>query len=100
MNHWLLVPVLLPLMCGALLMTSSRSPLSLTRSVSAVSVVVLLLCAVYLLMTASNGQIQVYALGNWSAPFGIVLLLDRLSALMLLVTAVLAVFVHLLCLAR
>ena len=25
MNHWLLVPVLLPLMCGALLMTSSRS---------------------------------------------------------------------------
>lgn len=93
MNHWLLVPVLLPLMCGALLMTSSRSPLSLTRSVSAVSVVVLLLCAVYLLMTASNGQIQVYALGNWSAPFGIVLLLDRLSALMLLVTAVLAVFV-------
>src|SRR5690554_119886 len=93
MNHWLLVPVLLPLICGALLMTSSRSPLGLVRSISAVSVVLLLLCAVYLLMTASNGQIQVYALGNWSAPFGIVLLLDRLSALMLLVTAVLAVFV-------
>src|SRR5699024_11892913 len=66
-----ILPVLLPLICGALLMTSSRSPQGLVRSISAVSVVLLLLCAVYLLMTASNGQIQVYALGNWSAPFGI-----------------------------
>ena len=29
----------------------------------------------------------VYLLGNWPAPFGIVLVLDRLSALMLLLTA-------------
>ncbi len=95
MNHWLLIPVLLPLICGALLMTASRSPLRLVRSISLSSVVALLLCAVYLLLTANSGQIQVYTLGNWTAPFGIVLVLDRLSALMVLVSAVLALFVNL-----
>lgn len=93
MNHVLLVPVLLPLICGALLMMASRSPLNVVRLVSTSSMLLLLLCAMYLLTVAQNGQIQVYALGNWSAPFGIVLVLDRLSALMLTVTAVLAVFV-------
>lgn len=71
-------------------MMSSRSSLSLVRSVSTLSAALLLLCALYLLSLASSGEIQVYALGNWAAPFGIVLLLDRLSALMVLVTAVLA----------
>ena len=33
---------------------------------------------------------QLYELGNWRAPFGIVLVLDRLSAMMLLLTALLA----------
>jgi multicomponent K+:H+ antiporter subunit D len=95
MNHLLLVPVLLPLICGALLMMASRSPLGLVRSLSTLSVLLLLACAIYLLPLANTGQIQVYALGNWSAPFGIVLVLDRLSALMLMVTALLAIFVTL-----
>ena len=34
--------------------------------------------------------VQAYLLGNWPAPFGIVLVLDRLAALMLLLTSVLA----------
>src|SRR5690606_20105807 len=33
-----------------------------------------------------------YAMGNWAPPFGIVLVLDRLSALMLVTTSVLAFF--------
>jgi multicomponent K+:H+ antiporter subunit D len=40
---------------------------------------------------AHTGQITVYQLGEWSAPFGIVLVLDQLSAFMLLLTYVLAV---------
>ena len=95
MNHLLLAPILVPLICGALLMTASRSPLKLVRSLSVGSVLLILVSAVYLLIMANGGAIQVYALGNWSAPFGIVLVLDRLSALMVMVTAVLAVFVTL-----
>ncbi|MDY7218826.1 monovalent cation/H+ antiporter subunit D [Denitrificimonas sp. JX-1] len=95
MNHLLLVPVLLPLICGALLMTTSRSPINQVRLISCGSVLLLFLAALYLLTQAGSGQIQVYGLGDWPAPFGIVLVLDRLSALMLMVTAVLGVFVTL-----
>jgi multicomponent K+:H+ antiporter subunit D len=45
-----------------------------------------------LLHTADTGEIIVYALGNWQPPYGIVLVLDRLSALMLLLTSVLIFF--------
>jgi multicomponent K+:H+ antiporter subunit D len=44
------------------------------------------------LLAVSDGSILTYALGNWPAPFGIVLVADRLSAWMLLITAVLALF--------
>jgi multicomponent K+:H+ antiporter subunit D len=40
--------------------------------------------------TRPAGLAGVYRLGDWPAPFGIVLLLDRLSALMLLLTSILA----------
>ncbi len=93
MNNLLLVPVLLPLVCGALLMMAARGSMAMVRLISISSILLLLLCSLYLLPLAAQGEILVYGLGNWSAPFGIVLLLDRLSALMLMVTAVLAVFV-------
>lgn len=46
----------------------------------------------YLVLLAGEGQLQVYALGNWVAPFGIMLLLDRFNAALLLLTALLACF--------
>src|SRR6185312_13610024 len=39
---------------------------------------------------ASSGAIEAYREGDWPAPFGIVLVLDRLAALMLALTAVVA----------
>ncbi len=35
-------------------------------------------------LLAADGVVRVYRLGNWAAPFGIVLVLDRLAALLLL----------------
>ena len=40
---------------------------------------------------ASQGELLVYQLGEWPAPFGIVLVVDRLSALMVLLTYAVAV---------
>jgi multicomponent K+:H+ antiporter subunit D len=40
---------------------------------------------------AAGGTVHSYLLGNWKAPFGIALALDRLSALMLVLTAVVGV---------
>ncbi|MFX8676756.1 monovalent cation/H+ antiporter subunit D, partial [Acinetobacter baumannii] len=50
-----------------------------------------LITAIVYLSYASTGQITVYQLSEWSAPFGIVLVLDRLSAFMLALTYALAV---------
>ena len=46
--------------------------------------------AVGYLINSSQGQISVYTLSEWAAPFGIVLILDQLSALMLVLTYTLA----------
>jgi multicomponent K+:H+ antiporter subunit D len=56
-------------------------------SVGATGLLVAIALALYVL--ASDGAPRPYLLGDWPAPFGIVLVLDRLSATMLLLTAVL-----------
>ena len=68
----------------------------LKAAISVASTFALVGIAIALLVTsdaASDGStsaIGVYRLGDWPAPFGIVLVLDRLSALMLLLTSILA----------
>lgn len=87
MNHWLILPVLLPLFAGcALLLVGER----LQRGLSLLATLALLPLAVVLLQQADSGVVQFYALGNWQPPFGIILVLDRLSALMIAATALLA----------
>ena len=88
MNHLLILPILLPLFAGAaLLMLPSLERIK--RTLSILACLALIPVALLLMRQAAEGDLQVYALGGWQAPFGIVLMLDRLSALMLLVTAVL-----------
>ena len=89
MNHLLILPILLPAVVGALLVLAARHDSVLARSFAVASTVLMLGIAVALLVLASDGQVRSYALGAWPAPFGIVLALDRLSALMLVLTAVL-----------
>jgi multicomponent K+:H+ antiporter subunit D len=95
-NHLILAPLLLPLAAGMINLQRVRKGLAAQRCVSIVSTAGVLLAAILLTARAATGQIETYALGGWPAPFGIVLVLDRLSALMLLVTALLAlpVLVH------
>lgn len=93
-QHLILVPVLLPLLCGALLIPLDEKRHRLKFLASLASVVGLLAVAILLLTMADGehwpGGIGVYLAANWAAPFGIALVADRLAALMLLLTAVLA----------
>ncbi|WP_304639782.1 monovalent cation/H+ antiporter subunit D [Pseudomonas sp.] len=89
MNHWPILPILLPMFMGALLLLVARTSMSLKRSLSIVATLLQLPFAVILLLQAGQGT-EVYAAGNWIPPYGIVLVVDRLAAFMLLVTAVLA----------
>ncbi|MGL5631938.1 MAG: proton-conducting transporter membrane subunit, partial [Azovibrio sp.] len=93
MSHWIILPVLLPALMASILVIGARRDLVLARILSISSCVLLLGLSISLLVLANGGETQTYALGNWPAPFGIVLVLDRLSALMLVLTSTLALVV-------
>ena len=90
-QHLIVLPVVVPLVAGILLLYQRQGLIRYKRVVSVVATVLMLLVAISLVKTAAQGEIVYYALGDWQPPFGIVLVLDRLSALMLLLTALLAV---------
>lgn len=91
MNHWIIAPIVLPALIAPILVLAMRFDVKLQRVFSFCCAAALLLIAVALVQQAAAGPPQVYQLGNWPAPFGIVLVLDRLSAVMVLLTAFLTV---------
>lgn len=90
MNHWIVAPVLLPLVAGALLLVLEGSALVAKRILSVGATAALIPVALELMAVAAAGDPQTYYVGDWPAPFGIVLVLDRLSALMMVLSSVLA----------
>ena len=90
MNHLLILPVALPLLTGALLLIGARWTLATRRVINGISTALLLAITVNLLLLSGDDAIRVYLLGDWAPPFGILLVFDRLSALMLALTALLA----------
>jgi multicomponent K+:H+ antiporter subunit D len=93
MNHWIIAPVVLPALLAPLIAFVMRYDMPLARTASLAGTVSLLAIAIGLTVTAAGGETHIYRLGDWPAPFGIVLVLDRLSALMLLLTSLLALIV-------
>lgn len=99
MNHLMIFPLLLPLVAGMTNLLLVRKGVGAQRLVSILTASALIAIALLLLQRAQAGNIDTYELGNWPAPFGIVLVLDRLSALMLVLTALLTlpVLLHACC---
>jgi len=93
MTHWIIVPILGPALVAAFIVIAARHQIALARVISVAGTLGLTGVALALTAYAATGAVEVYELGNWPAPFGIVLVLDRLSALMVLLTAVLALAV-------
>jgi multicomponent K+:H+ antiporter subunit D len=103
-NHLMIAPVVLPLLAGAVMLAlggERRRDVNATINVATTFGLVAIAIALLRAADASQtGLAGVYRLGNWPAPFAIVLVLDRLSALMLLLTSVLAAAAVLFSLAR
>src|SRR6185503_1563821 len=87
--HLVVVPVVLPLASGALMLLLDERRRTLKAAISVGSLVALLGAALLLVPLAEAPISRVYALGNWPAPFGIVLVADRLASVMVLLAAVL-----------
>ncbi len=87
-----IAPVLAPLVAGILLLLLRGRALPHRRAFSLLAVAVQVILALGLLTATAGGRILIHSLGDWPAPFGIVLVADRLSAWLLLITALLAGF--------
>ena len=88
MNHWIIAPVVLPALLAPIIAFVTRHDIVLSRTFSLAGTLILAAISLGLLVIAADGTNHVYYLGDWPAPFGIVLVLDRLSALMLVLTTI------------
>ena len=92
-DHLPIAPVLLPALTALLLLAlgDGETQRPWARRLAMLSVLLGALLAWRLVEQAATGVLTVYRLGEWPAPFGIVLVVDRLSALMLALTSAVAV---------
>ena len=93
MTHWLIAPVVLPALLAPFIVLAARYHIGIQRVFSMVGVITLIIISASLAWTTSDGTILLYQLGDWAAPFGIVLVGDQLSTMMILLTSMLALFV-------
>jgi multicomponent K+:H+ antiporter subunit D len=94
------LPIVVPLLAGAAMLLTTEAARAARIALSLFSSVIQLAVALVLLYLTSDAApfiwqngIGVYSLGSWQAPFGIVLVADRLSAVMLTLQAVLGLAV-------
>jgi multicomponent Na+:H+ antiporter subunit D len=88
MSNALVYPLLVPFATAALGLVFWNKP-KIQQIVSLAGAAGHLTVSAILLATVIADGIQVLQVGNWRAPFGISLVADRLSVLMLLVTGIL-----------
>lgn len=100
-DHLPILTVLLPALTAVLLLLlgdqgadvhggHAHPKLLGARRIGLVSTALGLVLAVLLALGAADGELRVYRLGAWPAPYGIALVVDRLGAAMLLLTSVIA----------
>jgi len=94
MNHIAILPILVPMAAAIanVVLGDQRSSNRIVGLNIAFSVISLLVAALLFTVLAQSGQTAaaVYPLGNWPVPFGIVLVADRLAAIMVLTTSILS----------
>ena len=98
MRFWadqlILLPILLPLLFAALLVLLNGRRQQLKFAINLTGTLALLVTAIALFWLTDSevwpNGVGAYLAANWVAPFGIVLVVDRLAALMLTLCAVIA----------
>ncbi|WP_394182655.1 monovalent cation/H+ antiporter subunit D [Marinomonas posidonica] len=88
MQHLSIFPILIPLLFGAIMLLPPISrDINSQRISSVIGTLFLLISSALLLYQIDASGTELYALGSWQAPFGIVLVADRVSSLLVLLTS-------------
>lgn len=93
MTHWIVLPIILPALLAPFIVLAARYHITIQRTLSIAGAIALIALAAGQAWTASDGTVTLYQLGDWAAPFGIVLVADRLSTFMVLLTTLLGLAV-------
>ncbi|KKK91965.1 hypothetical protein LCGC14_2707640, partial [marine sediment metagenome] len=72
MTHWILAPIVLPAFIAPFIVLAARHHIGIQRAISLAGVAALLVIAAGLAWQVSDGSVIYYRLGDWAAPFGIV----------------------------
>lgn len=87
MNLLLILPIAIPLTAATIGLLFRKSPV-IQRATGVIGMAALLVSVIFLSWQTYTDGIQVIQLGDWAAPFGITLVMDLLSAAMLIITAI------------
>lgn len=88
-----ILPIVVPLFCAALVLMVGERAQTAGRVIAWTGVLALIIAGLVAVDRASTGYVTVTLVGNWQAPFGIALAIDKLTAMMLLLTAILSAVV-------
>lgn len=95
MTHLPVLPILIPLLVGALMLTPPFQRVNtVQRVLGTLASLLMVVVSVILLAQVDGSGVLLYAVGEWQPPFGILMVVDRLSAIMLLLTSVLMLAVQ------
>lgn len=89
MNILLVLPVLIPFISG-IIMLLFWAQRGIQRALNVAGAALLLAAGVALLLVVARDGVQATQLGNWPAPFGITFVADLLSAIMVVITGLMA----------
>lgn len=92
MNNFLLLPIIIPFFFAIVLIFLQRK-IVLQRIITLVALAASSICSFLLLRKVQQDGIQSVTFGDWPVPFGITMVSDQVSALLVLTTSVLVLFV-------
>lgn len=89
MNNLVIMPIVIPVITG-LILVIFRKKIYLQRVIALLAALAIATCSLLLMNEIRVNGIQTLQLGGWEAPFGISLVADMFSTILVLVTSVIA----------
>ncbi|WP_045523954.1 Na+/H+ antiporter subunit D [Neobacillus niacini] len=91
MTNLIILPILIPLITGAILIFLNQR-ITAQRVVSTISSICTIIAAWFIIQKVRTEGVQSLNVSSWDAPFGITLVSDMFSALLVLTTSIVAFF--------